>query len=195
LVRALQTSDDSHDYRLPPIGNDLEIDDEEYKLHGWIDENYSDPRLDQKDTFNHNVRMIGNSPSKNVIDILNLCRSENYPVSWNDKDNREKVFIYEAWGDERDDLNREKYISDEEVVSDGHRLKVSSKSLNHYLNKVDFDLIVEVEINRRVIKNGITSYDQESKKEARYSRIYLLRRTGEIFTTEGCIGTWSSPCN
>ncbi len=195
LVRALQTSDDSHDYRLPPAGNDMEIDDEEYKLRGWINECSSDPRLDKKDTFNHGIRMIESTPSKNVIEVLDLCRSEDYPVSWIDKDNGEKVFIYEAWADVRDDSNREEYISGEEVISDGHRLKVSSKSLNTYLNKIGFDLIVEVEITRRGVKDGITKYNQESKKEARYARIYLLRRTGEILTTEGCVGTWTPSDN
>ncbi|MBV1928149.1 MAG: ATP-binding protein, partial [Gammaproteobacteria bacterium] len=180
LVRALQTSDDSHDYRLPPVGHDLEIDDDPYKLRGWISEYSSDPRLDQKDTFNHGVRMIESAPSKNVIEVLGLRRSGNYPVSWIGTVSGDKAFIYEVWGDVRDDSRQKEYIFDEEVISDGHRLKVSTNSLNHYLGQVGFDLIVNVEIERRVSKDGITKYDQESKKEARYTRLYLLRRTGEI---------------
>ena len=191
LVRALQTSDDSHDYRLPPFGHDFQIDDDPYKLRGWISEYSSEPRLDQKDTFNHGVRMIKSAPSKNVIEVLELYRPDNFPASWIDKDNGEKAFIYEAWGDVRDDSRQNEYIFGQEVISDGHRLKVSSNSLNRYLNKVGFDLIVEVEITRRVSKDGTTNYDQESKKEARYTRLYLFRGVGEIFTTEGCVGTWA----
>jgi hypothetical protein len=193
LVRALQTSDDSHDYRLPPTGNEFEIDEDEYKLRGWIDEYSSDPRLDKKDTFNHGIRMIEASPSKNVIEVLGLCRSEGYPVSWICKGNGAQAFIYEAWADVRDDFEGKQYIFGEEVNSYGHRLKVLPKVLNHYLNKVGFDLIVEIEITRRAIKDGITNYDQKSEKNARYTRLYLLRGTGEILTTEGCVGTWTSP--
>lgn len=191
LVRALQTSDDSHDYRLPPFGHDLEIDDDPYQLRGWVSEYSSDPRLDQKDTFNHGVQMIENAPSKHVIELLGLCRSDNYPVSWIAKDSGEKAFVYEAWGDVRDDSRQKEYIFGEEVISDGHRLKVSSKSLSQYLNKIGFDLVVEVEITRRVIKDGITKYDQESEKETRHTRLYLLRGSGEIVTTEGCVGAWT----
>lgn len=193
LVRALQTSDDSHDYRLPPTGNEFEIDNEEYKLRGWINESSSDSRLDKNDTFNNDIKMIEAYPSDNVIEVLGLCRSGDYPVSWICKDNGELAFIYEAWADVRDDSNRKEYIFGKEVNSDGHRLKVSPKVLNRYLNKVGFDLIVNVEITRRAIKDGITKYDQESEKEARYTRVYLLRGTGEILTTEGCVGTWAPP--
>ncbi|HFF1654075.1 hypothetical protein ACE2AL_05475 [Providencia sp. SKLX074055] len=38
LIRALQTSDDSHDYRLPPAGHELEINDDPFLLHGWLNE-------------------------------------------------------------------------------------------------------------------------------------------------------------
>ena len=191
LVRALQTSDDSHDYRLPPAGNEFEIDDAPYLLRGWISEHSGDSRLDEKDTFNHGVRMIESMPSEEVVKILGLRRSNSYPVSWVDSSGANTVFDYEAWGDVRDDSRQREYIYGEDVISDGHRLKISSHYLKKYLSEVKLDLIVEVEITRRASKDGITEYNEDSEKEARYARLYLLRRTGEIFTTEGCVGTWS----
>lgn len=191
LIRALQTSDDSHDYRLPPFQNEFELDDDPYLLRGWISDHSGDSRLDQKDTFSHGVRMIESMPSENVIEILGLRRSDSYPVSWIDASSRDRVFLYEAWGDVRDDSRQKEYIYDGNVISDGHRLKISLRHLKKYLNEVGFDLILEVEITRRVSKDGITKYDGESEKEARYARLYLLRRTGEIFTAEGCVGTWA----
>ena len=193
LMRALQTSNDSHDYRLPPSGNEFEIDDGVYELRGWISEYSNDARLDEKDTFNYGVRMIESMPSKHVIDELELSQSHGYPVSCCNCGT--EIFAYETWGDTKDDSRQKEYIYGGEVISDGHRLKISSDSLNEYLNNVDFDLIVEIEITRRASKDGIKNYDQESEKEARYARIYLLRRTGEIFTTEGCAGSWTSFSN
>jgi len=192
LIRALQTSDDSHDYRLPPADHECEIDDGPYLLRGWLSEHAGDSRLDQKDVFNHSVRLIEAMPSENVVEILGLCRSDSYPVSWIDSCNGDSVFFYEAWGDVRDDSRQKEYIYGEDVISNGHRLKISLHHLKQYLNKVGSDLILEVEITRRVTKDGITEFNEESEKEARYARLYLLRRTGEIFTAEGYITTWAS---
>ena len=193
LVRALQTSDDSHDYRLPPADHEFEIDDGPFLLRGWLSEHSGDARLDEKDVFNHGVRLIESTPSENVVEMLGLCRSDSYPVSWLDSSNGDRVFHYEAWGDVRDDSRQKEYIYGEDVISNGHRLKISPHHLKQYLDKVGFDLILEVEITRRVTKDGITEYNEKSEKEARYARLYLLRRTGEIFTTEGRVGTWASP--
>lgn len=193
LIRALQTSDNSHDYRLPPAGHEFEIDDDPFLLRGWLNEHSGDARLDEKDVFNHDVRLIEATPSENVVEILGLCRSDSYPVSWLDSSNGARAFHYEAWGDRRGNSLRKEYIFGEDVISNGHRLKVSLHHLKQYLDKVGFDLILEVEITRRVTKDGITEYNEKSEKEARYARLYLLRRTGEIITTEGCVGTWTSP--
>lgn len=193
LIRALQTSDDSHDYRLPPVDHEFEIDDGPYLLRGWISEHSGDPRLDEKDTFNHGVRMIESMPSEEVVKILGLRRSSGYPVSWCDSSGENTVFSYEAWGDVRDDSRQEEYIYGEDVISDGHRLNISSHYLKKYLSEVDLDLILEVEITRRAGKDGITKYNEDSEKEARYARLYLFRRTGEILTAEGCVGAWASP--
>jgi hypothetical protein len=192
LIRALQTSDDSHDYRLPPAGHEFEIDEDPFLLRGWLREHSGDARLEQKDMFNHGVRLIEATPSENVVQILELRRSNNYPVSWVNSSNGDRVFNYEAWGDVIDDSQQREYIYGEDVISEGHRLKISQHYLKQYLDKVGFDLILEVEITRRVTKDGITEYNKESEKEARYARLYLFRRTGEIFTSEGRVGTWAS---
>jgi len=190
LVRALQTSRDSHDYRLPPINNDLEIDEDNYKLKGWVTDYYNDPRIDSTDPFNHGVKMVESSPSKNVIETLGLDRTIEYPVCWVEKKTGEEAFLYEAWGVEQKSGNVKEYLYKNESASDGHRLKITKDALMKYLSKINFDLIVEVEITRRIVKDGITSYDEDAK-EKRFARLYLLRRTGEVFTVEGCVGTWS----
>jgi len=124
LVRALQTSDDSHDYRLPPAGHEFEIDDGPFLLLGWLSEHSGDARLDEKDVFNHGVRLIEATPSEKVVEILGLRRSDSYPVIWLDSSNEHRAFHYEAWGDVRDDSQQREYIYGEDVISNGHRLKI-----------------------------------------------------------------------
>jgi len=192
LIRALQISGDSHDYRLPPVDHEFEIDDGEYVLRGWIKDTSKYSRFDQKDAFNNGVRMIESMPAENVEKVLGISRSKSYPVSWIDSANGNLVFAYEAWGDIEEDSKSSEYIHGDVIVSDGNRLKISANYLKKYLNEVGLDLIVEVEISRRAGKYEVSEYDENPKKTARYARLYLLRRTGEIFTTEGCIGTWTS---
>jgi len=195
LVKALQTSDDSHDYRLPPAKHDFEIDDGEYQLIGWLNDNEGDTRIDEKDTFSNGIGIIKMSPADNVISSLGLNRNNSAPISWTQKKTEKDAFIYEAWSDLDQYSRKGEYIYGDTVYSDGYRLKASIDTLKEYLEIVKFDLIVEIEITKREVKNGNTSYDQKSKKESRYSRIYLLRATGEIYTAEGCIGSWTSSIN
>lgn len=193
LLRALQLSNDSHDYRMPPRGDSgFEIDEGAYCLQGWLEEFNSDSRIDKKDVFNQGVEKVETFPSQAVIEALGLRQSPNYPATWVDASSNESVFVYEAWSDGREDAHRRDYIYGDEIKSDGHSLKIAQKSLYKYLNHVNFDLILEVEIVQRANENGITQYDQKSEDYARFSRIYLFRRAGEIFTIEGCVGTWAS---
>jgi hypothetical protein len=191
LVRALQASENPSDYLLPPSGHELEIDDDPYLLCGWLRELSGDSLLDGKDTFNHNVRMIECCPSNEVVKILRLSQSNNYPVSWFDDVTGEIIFLYEAWGDVKESYQEREYIHEGDVVSNGHRLKILPRSLKKYLCEVGLDLIVKVEISRRANKNELIEHNDDSEKEEQRTKLYLLRRNGEIFTTEGCIGAWA----
>ena len=191
LVRALQASENPSDYLLPPSGHELEIDDDPYLLCGWLRELSGDSLLDGKDTFNHNVRMIECCPSNEVVKILRLSQSNNYPVSWFDDVTGEIIFLYEAWGDVKESYQEREYIHEGDVVSNGHRLKILPRSLKQYLCEVGLDLIVKVEISRRANKNELIEHNDDSEKEEQRTKLYLLRRNGEIFTTEGCIGAWA----
>lgn len=195
LVKALQTSDDSHDYRLPPAKHDFEIDDGEYQLIGWLNDHEGDTRIDEKDSFSNGIGIIKMSPADNVITTLGLTQNNIAPISWTQNKTKKNAFIYEAWSDLDQYSRKREYIYGETVYSDGYRLKASIDTIKEYLDIVKLDLIIEVEISKREVKNGNTSYDEKSKKESRYSRIYLLRTTGEIFTAEGCVGSWAPSGN
>jgi hypothetical protein len=56
LVRALQTVNDSWDYRIPLAGDDFEIDVPPYKLLGWLNDVQNDLGIDRRDPPRHGAR-------------------------------------------------------------------------------------------------------------------------------------------
>ena len=188
LVRALQSANDSHDYRIPPEGDHLEINQSKYILKGWINDTDQDIRIDEGDPIRYEIRNIEQKPSSETINVLNLKFIFDGQVKWvNDQD---ICFIYETWSDIPNNDAVDRRYFDISVKSHGWRLKVTKDALDTFLNKVGFDLIIEVEITRR--NKG--DYEKETKK-SRFTKLVLLRRDGTIEDAEGCIGAWKTPCS
>jgi len=194
LVRALQTVDDSWDYRIPSTGDELEIDCAPYKLVGWLDDSEHISGLDEGDILRSGVREIECRPSNKTANALNLTFVYDGQVRWINADHGNTIFTYEAWGDNSDDDRDDRYRYDRTVRSNGWRLKIDKQALYTFLNNVGLDLIVEVEITRRNKGYDYSRYDEERTKEVRYDKVILLRRDGTIEDAEGCIGTWKVPC-
>jgi hypothetical protein len=193
LVRALQTIDNPWHYRIPPAGHDLEIDAPPYKFVGWLVDVQHELGIDERDPLRYGVRAIECRPAREAETVLNLQYVYNGQVRWIEANRRNTVFIYEAWGDDRDDEPEDRFRYDETVRSSGWRLRCDKEALRTFLNKMGLDLIVEVEITRRNKDYDYSRYDEEGAKEARFDRIIVLRRDGTIETAEGRLGTWTAP--
>lgn len=192
LARAIQTVSDPWDYRIPPAGNELEIDVPPYKLVGWLIDVHHDLRIDEHDPLRYEARAIERVPSEKTARTLNLAILHEDPVRWVNEENHQTVFAYEAWGDNRGDESEERLRYNERIRSRGWRLQINRESLRAFLNEVGLDLIVEVEITRRNRGYEDSRYSQEKAEEARYDRVLILRRDGTIETAEGRLGTWTS---
>jgi hypothetical protein len=193
LVRVLQTVDSSWDYRIPPAGDDLEIDVPPYKLVGWLLDSNHELGIDERDPLRYEVRAIERRPAKKVETVLNLEFVYNGLARWVEGNRRNTVFIYEAWGDNRGDERDDRLRYDETVRSSGWRLRIDKEALRTFLNEMGLDLIVEIEITRRNKGYEYSGYDEEGAKEARFDRVVLLRRDGTIEAAEGRLGTWTAP--
>ena len=193
LARALQTVDDSWAYRIPPAGDDLEIDTPPYKLVGWLVRTRGDLGIDERDPFRHEVDRIECSPSNKTTEALNLDFAVENQPKWVGSGSRRIVFGYEAWGDSRGDEREQRLRHDEAVRSSGWRLRANREALWAFLNEVNLDLIVEIEITRGNRGYGHWEHDEEKAKEARFDRVILLRRDGTVEAAEGRIGTWALP--
>jgi len=192
LVRALQTADDSWDYRIPPAGHDLEIDAIPYKLMGWLIDVEHELGIDERDPLRYGVRAIECRPSHKTETALNLKFVHNDQARWVDASRWNTVFVYEAWGDNRGDEREDRLRYDETVRSSGWRLRADKEALSTFLNEMGLDLIVEIEITRRNKGYGYSRHDEEKTKQARFDRVVLLRRDGTIEAAEGRLGTWTA---
>ena len=193
LVRALQTVNDSWDYRIPPAGDHLEIDASPYKLVGWLVDVEHESGIDERDPFRYEVHAVECQPAQKVVTALNLQCVSHDQVQWIEGGGRSIVFTYEAWGDTRGDEHHERLRYDETVRSHGWRLRADKKALQTFLNKIGLDLIVEIEITRRNKGYDYSRYDEEEAKETRFDRVILLWRDGTLEAAEGRLGTWAVP--
>ena len=193
LVRALQTVNDAWDYRIPPAGDNFEIDVPPYKLVGWLIDVQHDLGIDERDPLRYGVRAIQSRPSEMTERILNLKFVYKSQARWIEANRAKTLFIYETWGDNRDDEPEDRFRYNETVRSSGWRLRIARDTLKTFLNQVGLDLIVEVEITRRNKGYEYSRYDEEGAKGTRFDRVLLFRRDGTIEAAEGRFGTWTSP--
>lgn len=192
LVRALQSTDEPSDYRIPPAEDELEIDDPPYKLVGWLTYDERDPGIDEGDPLHYEVGSLRCRPSNGTLTALGLTFSIGDRPIWRTKSGK-VAFVYEAWGDNLGGEDDRRRSYSHAISSSGRRLLIDREALKAFLDKSGLDLIVEVEITRRNKDYDYSGYDEEEAKESHFDRILLLRGDGTIEAAEGRLGTWTIP--
>jgi NACHT domain len=193
LVRALQTTWDDFDYRIPPEGDDLEIDDGDYVLRGWLKSNDGDSRFDRTDRFCNGVRRIECEPGRVITRALGLNRDKNGAALWFRSNDSEPTFIYEAWGHPEVEDDREIYY-DDCVRSDGYRLLVRISDLAEFLHGQGMELIMEVGLRRDKEGKRSSSYDDKESTEVKFDRLFIFGMDGTIRAAERDVGAWRQDC-
>lgn len=193
LVRALQTTWDNFDYRIPTEGDDLEIDAGDYVLRGWLKSNDGDSRFDRADRFCNGVRRIVCEPGRAITRALGLSRQTDRGASWFRLGHAEPTFIYEAWGHPEVEDDRELYYGDD-VRSDGYRLLVRISDLAEFLGGQGLEMILEAGLRRDKKGKSSSSYDDKESTEVRFDRLFLFRVDGTIRAAERDVGTWRQDC-
>jgi hypothetical protein len=189
LIRALQTMDNSWDYKIPDEEEESwTIDRPPFRLIGWLGRNGRDRGADDKDPFrgqSGNIRLV---PGRRVVESLRLSRHKSGLAAWSAEGAETPMFIHEAWGEPDKD---NEWIG-EGVRTDGERLLVHRGQLRAFLAEQDLDLVVEVEIRRNDRESGrYTGKKAKREVEGRYDRLYRLDCDGGLHVAEGDIGTWS----
>jgi len=193
LVRALQAVGTSSDYYICPEGHDLEIDEGDFKLKGWLRHTDWADGLDDMDAFRNGVARVEARPGDLATATLDLTRRYVDGFQWVRAGRSEPTFIYQSWGEREWDEDRERHYG-ETVVCNGHRLLIRKDDLAELLATLDYDLIVEVEITRRDQREKAPDDEEDAEdKEVEFDRVFVLRRDGEIQAAERNLGAWRSP--
>jgi len=192
LTRALQSIKYSSDYRMPPAGNELEIDTPPYRLIGWLDDLDPETGIDRPDPFRNEVRGIECAPAATVQSSLDLRFVHRNDNVWHRNRDKKRIFKYEAWGDNPGDEPERTRRYSEAVRSRGWRLSMDKTALNAFLRQAGFDLVIEIEITRRSRGYEYSTSDEKGTKETRWDKVIILRRDGGIESAEGRIGGWTT---
>ena len=189
LVRALQTMGDSWDYKLPDEGEErAEIDEAPYRFLGWLRHPYRDDGIDKKDPFRGHAFQISSRPGRHVTVACNLTRDATGRPRWSNGEAEQPMFVYEAWGVDAED--EERYRDGFAVA--GQRLLAHKEQLLNFLCGQKLDLITEVEVERRERRNRrYTGEEENTSREGRFARLYLLGGEGNLEVAEGRLGTWT----
>ena len=142
LLRALQTAADPYSYRIPDAGDDMEIDESGFQLKGWVENVSSENALDEFDPWAGSIQYPPLKPAKFVCDLLHLEGDREYRI-WQirTKSVPKEVVWSQVWGSYRRQ-------DDESEREGGQRLQTSKTFVTEFLDKMNMDLIVEVEVKR-----------------------------------------------
>lgn len=180
LVRALQTATNPRDYRIPDAGDELEIDDSGFRLQGWIEDPESETRRDEVDPWAGAIRYPPLKPAGFVRDLFRL-QSDTESRVWQIEVEgvQEEVLWSQIWGSG----GYEEYGYYETEGEHGTRLQASQAFIFELLAEVKMDLIVEVQIERRLLRSSYEPSGNESPGyQPKAHRIFLLRDDGRTYS-------------
>ncbi|MFZ5644665.1 MAG: AVAST type 3 anti-phage nuclease/ATPase Avs3a [Bacillota bacterium] len=176
LLRALQSVDNPHDYRIPDADDDLQIELEGFQLKGWIVDRTRDRGLDEHDPWAGDIWYPPPEPAAYIIDLMKL-NSDAEHRRWFVRGDCTDVAWSQIWGyfHEKDD--------DGKNHENGARLQASFVFIVSLLRELDMDLIVKVEIERRLrYSRWERSNDDDIGFIPPSARLFLIRSDGSIST-------------
>lgn len=173
LWRSLQSVEPSYSYHLPNASNEqFEIEEDNFKLKGWITEAEIDLSNFDDDLWGASLRYKIIQPSREIISLMDLS-SDSLGKNWFHEN--EKVINLSIWGE---------FKSENYKYSNGYKLKVNKKFILDLLQRINMDMIISVDINRRY-KYGSYQSKSDSKGLDEYlpssKRVYLMKQNGDMY--------------
>ncbi|MBZ4421773.1 trypsin-like peptidase domain-containing protein [Myxococcus sp. RHSTA-1-4] len=189
LLRALQTMQDSWDYKLPNEGEDeFESDEPPYRLLGWLCSPQRDQGIDEDDPFKGYARYVDTLPGRRVQSVCRLTRDPSGAPRWLQDASRPPMFIHETWGEREEDEDHR----NSGTRSVGRRLLAHREQLLEFLHGEKLDLVVSVEVTRRGRETRRYAGAEDAEPpEARFERVYRLDGVGGLHIAEGHLGAWA----
>lgn len=176
LLRALQCVENPHDYRIPDADDDLQIEFEGFQLKGWIIDRSREKGLDEQDPWAGSIMYPPSEPANYIIDLMSLDSDAEHR-RWFVQGDRTDVVWSQVWGcfQEKDD--------DETNHESGDRLQASFEFIVSLLHEFEMDLIVEIEIERRL---RYSRWERSDNNDIGFippsARLFLIKSDGSIRT-------------
>jgi hypothetical protein len=176
LLRALQSVDNPHDYRIPDADDELQFNFEGFQLKGWIIDRSRDSGLDEQDPWAGAIRYPPPEPAAYINDLMKL-NSDIEHRRWFIEGDGVDVAWCQVWGELRE---KEEEEGNHE---NGVRFQVSFAFILSLLRELRMDLIVEVEIERR---RRYSRWERSNDDDIGFippsARLFLIRSDGSIST-------------
>jgi hypothetical protein len=171
LIRALVSTINRHDYRIPDFGDDCEIDQGGYVFKGWVSEHGNEERIDAQDPWAAGLGARTLAPAQSFATLLQL-----HPValqrSWHDA-NGEPVLWSEIWSDGDDDEARR--------PSSGRRLIATRALLDRLMEASGQSLLIQASIERKLSPYSYESkFSKEDNHGSEVTSIITLQPQGAI---------------
>ena len=177
LLRALQTADNPYHFGLPQADGELEIEESDFRLRGWVDDRKTESGLDRSDPWAGDIEYPALRPGESVVNCLGLSTDKESRVWYIKGEGATSEVIWsQIWGNTR-------HTNENADGEHGRRLQVSTSFIEEMLGRVNLDLVVEVQINRSIRPE---QYERDRDDEFRYVlpsfRIYILKANGRTWT-------------
>jgi len=167
LLRALQTVDNPHDFRIPDADDDHQIDEGPYQLKGWIVDRPSERGIDESDRWAGDVRFPAPEPAPFVVEMMRLFADSDRRL-WQAPSGATPTLRSETWGHFPE--------KDSSEQPSGRRLQVSIPFVIEFLRAIGMDLVLEVEIQRRSRHRQYESRDgDEFRNIPPSTRLFLVK--------------------
>lgn len=175
LLRALQTATNPYSYRIPDAGDDAAINKANFQLQGWVENRYCESNLDKFDPWAGDIQYPSLRPTQFVCDLLLLTSDSEFRAWRRQTESGPKEVLWsQVWSNvSRDD--------DQSKSEHGRRLQATHAFMTDVLAKMNMDLIIQVEIERQMRRNGYGRYTNDGYEYIPpYFKLFLLRRSGEF---------------
>ena len=177
LLRALQTADNPFHFRLPQVGDELEIDESDFRLQGWVEDRNTESGLDRFDPWAGDLEYPALRPGKSVVDSFGLSTDKESRVWYTESEGTTSEVLWsQVWSSRR-------HSNGNGEGENGRRLQASYSFVQELLGRVNMDLIVEVQIDRSVRREH---YKRDRNDEIEhvypYFRIFILKADGRTWS-------------
>lgn len=174
LLRALSTTLDPLDYYIPSASSDRDINKFGHELKGWIAHFGDEKRLDEYDPWAGDISYSVSRPAGFIVDLMKIEPDQDFRY-WVDENSNISIET-EIWG-RLDDSERNSAF----VPNNGKRLIANPNFIRSMLEKLNRNMIIEVQIERH---KRHRNYEREDKIDnesiKRTSKVFLIDSSGKI---------------